>query len=147
MEGTSRTDAPPFDESHYRRQLAQPDGTPDPLAHYRADGWRLGLDPHPLFSTAHYLAHAGDSVARSGLDPLTHFMRVGAAAGTPFHPCFDVGHYRLLPGGREAGANPLLHYLHVGAARGLAPCEIFDADYYLAGVGRDPGAAADPLSH
>ncbi len=134
-----------FAEGFYRAQLDRP--PPDggsALDHYRQGGWRLGLDPHPLFSTRHYLAHAPDA-PRSGLDPLTHFLRQGMDAARPFHPCFDIVGYRQQLAGPTSG-NPLLHYLRQGAAHGLAPCDIFDAGYY-----RDAAGAAaidgDPLSH
>ncbi|ROP91268.1 glycosyl transferase family 1 [Stella humosa] len=135
---------PPFDEDHYRRQLPPGEAGGDAWAHYCATGWRRGLDPHPLFSSRHYLARA-PGAAESGLDPLTHYLRVGAAAGRSFHPAFDIVRYRdLLPPG-ETAADPLLHYLIHGAGRGLSPCDFFDPEYYLQGAG--PEAASDPLSH
>ncbi|WP_374441862.1 rhamnan synthesis F family protein [Stella sp.] len=148
MAGSPGAEAAPFDEAHYRRQLPAPAGAGVLFEHYRAQGWRAGLDPHPLFRTRHYLDHV-PAAALGGLDPLSHFMRVGAAAGIPFHPCFDVGHYRAQLGRAEAEAeaNPLAHYLAVGAARGLVPCPIFDARHYRQEAGDDPAAAADPLSH
>jgi len=50
------------------------------LDHYLETGWRIGLDPHPTFSTAGYLHDNGD-VADDGIDPLTHFVHHGYFEG------------------------------------------------------------------
>lgn len=121
MDAPSRSATPLFDATYYRGQLDRRPGTAvedgDLLAHYRGPGWRLGLDPHPLFSTRHYLAQAGGLDA-AGSDPLTHFQREGAAAGLSCHPCFDLAHYRSQIGGHGPVENPLLHYLTEGRHSG-----------------------------
>lgn len=70
--------APHFDVDFYVRQF---EGSPiptDPLRHYVETGWRDGLDPHPNFSTEHYLSMNAD-VRERGLNPYWHYIVAGRA--------------------------------------------------------------------
>ncbi len=70
-----------FDAAYYLRQC--PPDLPaggDPLDHYCRTGWRSGLDPSAVFSTAGYLAAYRD-VADEGINPLIHYVRNGRAEG------------------------------------------------------------------
>jgi len=67
-----------FEAAYYLRQCPSAGG--DLLDHYCSTGWRNGLDPSPLFSTAGYLAAYPD-VAREGINPLIHYVRNGRAEG------------------------------------------------------------------
>ena len=109
------TGLPLFDTAFYQAQAeGLPDVAADPLGHYREVGWRLLLDPHPLFSTAHYLRHAGDL---GGMDPLDHYARQGAAARVPATQWFDpVAYVRNNPDVAAAGLDLLTHFIEHGAA-------------------------------
>jgi GT2 family glycosyltransferase/glycosyltransferase involved in cell wall biosynthesis len=115
-----------FDAGYYERQGGPID---DGLAHYQSDGWRCGLDPHPLFSTEHYLCHCGDL---SGLDPLTHFIWTGGHTHHSTHPLFDVTFYFLTHPDALPTVHPLLDYLNSGFRSGAAPSPFFSETFYAA---------------
>lgn len=71
-----------FDIAFYEAQAGR---VAFPFDHYREIGWHEGFDPHPLFSTRHYLAHNGPVAG----DPLTHFAQIGQFAGAWTHPLLD----------------------------------------------------------
>lgn len=70
-----------FDEAYYRGQLASSLAAGmSPAKHYLNEGWRLGLDPGPLFSTLRYLWRNED-VRRIGINPLLHYLQYGLKEG------------------------------------------------------------------
>jgi hypothetical protein len=70
-----------FDEEYYLGQLKEPlPAGMSPAKHYLEKGWRHGLDPGPLFSTARYLWRNED-VREAGLNPLLHYVTHGLAEG------------------------------------------------------------------
>lgn len=106
-----------FHEGFYLAQCGVAPGTlRDPLHHYSTEGWRQGLNPHPLFDTRWYL-EANPSVARAGVNPLEHYVANGWREGR--HPSPDFTHYLWLnPDARNWGGSPLAHYVLHGAAEG-----------------------------
>jgi len=89
--------------------------TPDPLAHFiaqNAGAREASLDPHPLFSTEHYLS-AGP-VAEG--NPLLHYLDRGDKRGRSPHPLFDVKYYKNSAGIDDAVA--LLHYVKTAGRAG-----------------------------
>ncbi|MFX6258518.1 hypothetical protein ABTF80_20915, partial [Acinetobacter baumannii] len=50
------------------------------VEHYLEHGWRKRLDPHPLFSTLHYIENYPD-VAQTGINSLLHFISHGGFEG------------------------------------------------------------------
>ena len=50
----------------------------DPIRHYVETGWKDGLDPHPDFSTQHYL-NMNTDVRESGVNPYWHYVVAGRA--------------------------------------------------------------------
>lgn len=116
-----------FDEEYYRFQVRRPLVSEDLLVDYVLKGSKELLDPHPLFSTRHYLTYAPD-VARSETCPLVHFAAFGEERRS-FHPLFDIEHYEAQLS-RWKVDNLLLHYLKKGARKGLTPNPLFDANYY-----------------
>src|SRR5690606_10254356 len=86
---------PMFDAAFYRQQAKHKgiDVTIAPMAHFFADGARLGINPHPLFDLAWYLDQYGD-VATSGMNPLAHYVLTGEAENRQPHPFFDAHWYR-----------------------------------------------------
>ena len=128
-----------FDPAFYR---AQAEGLPDVpeadaalLDHYRVVGWPLLLDPHPLFSTALYLA-AHDLPPNT--DPITHYL--AQITGTrpvsaPVSPWFDALAYTArYPDVLAARLDPLLHFIEYGDAERRSAGPRADA-----ALRRDPG--------
>lgn len=74
-----------FDGDFYGEQLTQQGGAggPNLLQHYLEEGWRLGLDPCPAFSTSAYLVDYPD-VALADMNPLLHFVARGKREGRVF---------------------------------------------------------------
>lgn len=120
----------------------------EPFARFMADGARLGVDPHPLFSVSFYLDQNRDVLA-SGINPLQHFVMEGGANLLDPHPCFDSRFYAeqvASSSGGEIGI-PLIHYLTIGAMRGLDPSEGFSTTDYLALNPDLRGSPINPLVH
>ncbi|MBK1657234.1 calcium-binding protein [Paracraurococcus ruber] len=115
--------------------------------HYASQGWKVGNDPNPLFSTSFYLAQNPD-VAAAGIDPLQHYLDWGAQEGRSPSPLFDGAFYLAHnPDVAAAGVNPLLHYLTSGAREGRDPNPFFSAHDYLAANPDVAAAGVDPLQH
>ncbi len=120
-------------------------GGADALDHYRSTGWRLGLDPSPLFSTHYYVRSLHRPLDG---DPLTDFALHGASELAEVHPLLDVrGYNRLSAECSEAGIHPLLHYSWRRGADRVEATRLFDTAYYLE---QCPGlieAGFSPLGH
>lgn len=83
---------------------------------------RPGIDPHPRFDAAFYLAHNPD-VASSGMPPLEHYLRYGAAEGRVPNAEFEAW-YRGTRPEADAGNDryrAFLHFLGEAAALGQVP--------------------------
>ena len=79
-----------FNDAWYLLQLPCNDlKTLIPEEHYHQFGWRLGLDPHPLFSTTWYIEKCTD-VRESGQNPLKHYLNCGIHENRSPHPLIDV---------------------------------------------------------
>lgn len=63
-----------------------------PAYHYLTEGFMLGFDPSPLFSTLNYLGFYRD-IQFAGLNPLVHYLRDGRREGRKAMP--DVNSARL----------------------------------------------------
>lgn len=60
-----------------------PDQRPhDPASHYLTEGWQLGRDPAPWFSSWHYLSMNPD-VADARMNPFLHYCIAGHREGRP----------------------------------------------------------------
>ena len=120
----------------------------EPFAAFLADGARLGLDPHPLFSTSFYLEQNPD-VHAAGVNPLHHFVLEGGAQRRDPHPCFDSCFYlsQLPPAVAAEIGIPLIHYLDIGAKRGLDPNEDFSTSAYLTLNADVRSSPLNPLAH
>jgi hypothetical protein len=97
----------------------------------------LTVDPHPLFSTTHYLSQCS---AVGELTPLEHYLEEGWRQGFDPHPFFRTDWYlRLSMDVSERMTNPLLHYEKVGRQAGKGPHPFFDPLWYAAcHMGNDP---------
>lgn len=151
-----------FDVDFYAEQLAVREITvpsSQMLSHYRELGWRLNLDPHPLFRTEYYCMHR--LASRNHLDPLLDFVTTDLASRVDPHPLlanrslqpdsisllkyletpisdrprlsrfFDYQYYcESHPEIDWTITDPLIHYLGRGARRNWAPHPIFDPVFY-----------------
>jgi GT2 family glycosyltransferase len=77
-----------FDEAWYRAQLDPREDADDAIANFVTEGADRGLQPHPLFDPASYLA-VDPSASRTSADPFTHFLTRGSARLLDPHPLFD----------------------------------------------------------
>jgi glycosyltransferase involved in cell wall biosynthesis len=135
-----------FDAEYYREQCrAKRLRVVDPVGHYLRVGAALGLDPHPLFDSRHYLARHPDVVGRN---PLVHYLFHGDAEGRSPHPLFDPIWYRWAhPDVARSGMNALSHYILYGAGEGRRVHPRFDPEYYVEMLGETPGPDANILAH
>ncbi len=136
-----------FDEAWYRSQYDLPHRSrAELIRHYHDRGIAAGNDPHPLFSTGHYLDQLGDGEVCD--DPIGHYFEVGAEQGLDPHPLFHTSWYLdHYPDVAAAGVNPLLHYIEHGGFEGRHSCPDFDAEWYLAEYPDVDSAGVNPLIH
>ena len=136
-----------FDTHWYVRQAPNlGDAMADPLGHYMRRGRFIGLDPHPLFSAAHYrsqLAQHGLAPPAPSADLLAHFLREGSQGEADPHPWFSVRYYKSQFDQLET--NPLVHYLTIGASAGVSPHPYFDGSWYAKRYEID--GSENPLVH
>ena len=115
-----------FDASYYQGQLQNI--VASPLDHYLEFGWKLNLNPHPLFDTQYYLALYGSEVSTN---PLEHFLTVGRYHEYEVHPIFDVARYsKIRPDVRAASMHPIFHYLAFGQKENVDFSAFFDEHFY-----------------
>ena len=69
-----------FDTDFYLSGFPPQTNLPDPASHYLTEGWQVGRDPAPWFSTWHYLAMHSD-VAGAGMNPFLHYCVAGHREG------------------------------------------------------------------
>ena len=121
--------SPLFDREWYLRRYAHllpPDA--DPVSHYFWSGAAQGLDPHPLFNSAWYLAALSGP---AGVNPLVHYI-THRGRGTPDpHPLFDTAFYLGQRGDQaEPGMTPLEDFLAVVPNNTYLPNPVFDPASY-----------------
>ena len=145
-----------FDDVYYVAQRPEiAENFVDPVKHYLAFGWKLGLDPAPYFSTSYYLARSPD-VRENEVNPFYHYLRWGKAEGRrpkpdgdptvaeyglepketeterTVRPYFDEDFYcKNLPSIRANHVYPLKHYLAFGWRQGFDPAPDFSVSFYL----------------
>lgn len=136
-----RPPTPIFDRSWLERQ--RPEEAPISWTRYIRNHALHRLDPHPLFSVAHYRAQL-PADRRDRVQPLLDYMQTGWREGRSPHPYFANDWYLArYPDVLEAGVNPLEHYLLHGAAEGRWPNPLFDPSQYLA---RNPDVAREGVN-
>ncbi|NEX44813.1 glycosyltransferase [Pseudotabrizicola algicola] len=119
-----------FDPAYYQSQLSAP--VPDALAHFRAEGDRLGLDPSPYFSTRFYKQQHPDWATRGKPTALDDYLAqdVGPVWLRP-HPMIDPDFYlQRYPDVAASGMSPGGHFARHGDAEGRSPSGEFDAVFY-----------------
>ena len=120
-----------LDRDYYAVQLADRGrvvAEGDFVSHYRTTGWKEGLNPHPLFDTAYYLAAGPEDIA---VDPLWHFATTGQYRYRPTHPLLDIAYYHdLRPDVLAVGLHPLAHYIRFGHLENVPTSPLFDVGYY-----------------
>lgn len=122
-----------FDPAWYKRQVLERFGNAPRtklslVRHYLKQGWRLGLDPHPLFCTTWYFAREAD-VQKTGRCPLVHFIENGLTEGRDPHPLVSVDWYRNQ--NPDIGdMPPVLHLLRHGLKEDRDPHPLFSSRFY-----------------
>ena len=109
----------------------------NPFTDYIENGWKLGLDPHPLFDTSYYLNKNID-VRNEGVEPFQHYITQGYTERTnpnrDPHPLFDTSYYQENNADVvKANKNPLSHYIEDGYNENFDtrdPNPLFDSSYY-----------------
>jgi glycosyltransferase involved in cell wall biosynthesis len=95
------------------------------LIDYSRRGWKLGLNPYPLFDVRHYAKFYNDS------EPLSHYLQEGYRKGFDPHPLFDTAHYVLQrPSLKDGYMSPLVHYITRGLNYGVSPHKAFDLAFF-----------------
>lgn len=120
-----------FDKNYYIMQISQLKGEPLPedfADHFRKKGWKLGLNPHPLFDTTFYVEQLSQPIVG---DPISHFLEHGQHQFLSPHPLCDINfYYNNRMDVRDAGIHPLIHYLQNGDRENLRMSPLFDDDGY-----------------
>lgn len=136
-----------LDPDNYSAQLTERGIQADDFArHYLLEGWAMGLDPAPEFSTRFYLATNPD-VAQAGVNPFLHYLAEGRQEGRAGLPSVTEGggydaerdliatefnaqfYLSLYPDITEAGA--LDHFVLTGWREGRDPNPRFSTSNYL----------------
>ncbi|MCF7971122.1 MAG: glycosyltransferase [Methylococcaceae bacterium] len=84
---------PLFDPTFYKKQLDYLNiSTTDPLiVHYLTEGWKFGVDPHPLFDTEYYRNCLG--IGGFKISPLQHYLMNASKLLADPTPFFDEKYY------------------------------------------------------
>lgn len=100
-----------FDQKHYRKQLKKAGLKQQRLIeHYLTEGWKIGLDPHPCFSTNFYLKNNED-VQKLDFHPFIHFIMYGYREHRSTKLGFSLTDYRQRHiDVNSPEINPLAHY-------------------------------------
>jgi GT2 family glycosyltransferase/glycosyltransferase involved in cell wall biosynthesis len=133
-----------FDKDWYRAHAGEIEG--DPYEHFATIGWRLGIDPHPLFSLKYYAAQAVGAL-HADENPLEHYVRTGAQVGWSPHILFDARYYADAYGPSIGERNPLVHYLGEGSRLGFDPNPFFVSAQYLEANPDVRDSGMNPLVH
>ncbi len=158
-----------FDALYYCRTYPEAvrDGR-DPMIHYALEGWRVGHDPSPTFSTAFYL-EANTDVAEAGVNPFWHYLVDGRAEGRQplppppeltmlddaqkaeldtMHDHFDAAFYRAsYPEVADDRRDPMIHYVLEGWRAGHDPSPAFSTAFYLEDNTDVAEAGVNPFWH
>lgn len=100
-----------FDKSYYFTQTHERNKNPsNPIKHYLLDGWKLGYEPHPCFSTLFYYKTNKDTHTLN-IHPFLHFVMYGYREARYtrqdfFLPDFKASHPQL----DEQTTNPFKLY-------------------------------------
>ena len=121
----------------------------NPFTDYVESGWKLGLNPHPLFDVDHYLNNNIDVLA-SGDEPFKHYSTVGHTEdhmNRDPNGIFDNSYYRANnPDVVDDGMVTLYHYSVFGDTENHMnrdPNRFFDNSYYNL---NNPDVVADPMT-
>lgn len=157
-----------IDQHFYLQQTLDETAHQDHVAHYIDVGWRLGLDPHPEFSSSFYLQRSPD-VQQAGVNPYLHYIQWGRLEGRLPNPTLsdpvknsgysaaDVAIVRqhfdhelyLARDARiqDCHIDPVLHYLSWGWKEGRDPSVEFSTSFYLEHNQDVRESGANPFLH
>jgi hypothetical protein len=136
-----------FDARYYREAKSDLPDDPDALwIHFATQGWKHGLDPHPLFDTSWYLSQW--QTPDPEIDPLTHYLTVGSKQGLQPNPLFDPRWYlKSYPDAKRSKVEPLAHYVETGWKQGLNPHLLFDVKWHLERYPEVANAGEEPFGN
>lgn len=102
--------APFFDPHFYVQTYPIPPDT-DPIDHYLVEGWKLGYDPAPWFSTRHYLEENRD-VFHNNRNAFAHYVTRGYKEGRTPVDDPDTIRYKAVPDASQDKAIHVSRCLH-----------------------------------
>lgn len=133
-----------FDSEYYAAQLPRARLSRSRLyEHFMTEGWKQGLNPHPLFDVHYYQRQACLS---HKVHPLEHYLGCGPLNPISPHPLFDMMLYWKSVPPWSRSETPLQYYLATGWKRGVNPCPYFDPEFYREQLRALP-RETDPLIH
>jgi hypothetical protein len=141
-----------FDCDYYQRQLAASGlkiaTNGGALSeHYKAVGWKRGLNPMLYFDVGFYLATNKD-VRISGMDPFEHFINYGCWEFRDPHPAFDCQwYYNTYLVGEKTPKEAVYHYSTEGWRRGNSPNPLFWGTWYAKTFMGSLAGLIDPFYH
>lgn len=109
-----------FDANYYSRQCKQ-EGIVfgDALEHFVEEGWKIPIDPSPLFDIEFYKKQLAQHHISCVGNPLVHFIEHGAKLGIATSEFFDTGWYTSnYADVKDSGINPLKHFISFGSLEG-----------------------------
>ena len=119
-----------FDSSFYVENHRELIAGQDPYRHYCEHGCRLGLDPHPVFSTRYYQdTHLASDYS---VNPIEHYL--ANAKGQPVldpHPLFDSLSYLQQIESLDSDLTPLGHFQQHNSVNLASSSVFFDTQKYL----------------
>lgn len=119
-----------FDANFYVENHRDLIADQEPYRHYCDHGIRLGLDPHPIFSTRYYQdTHLS---ANHSANPIDHYLAnaKGQAVLDP-HPLFDSLSYQEQVGDIDSNQTLFEHFLQHNSVNMASPSVFFDTPKYI----------------
>ena len=126
-----RTTKDYFDMDYYQKKVSRWTKRRVTAWKYHFFGWRMKIDPMPLFSVSWYLEQNPD-VFTAGVEPLNHFISIGKEENRDPHPLFYNQWYEKNAVEKDVHVGVgLLSYLKEEWTSELDPNPFFDNKWYL----------------
>jgi len=135
-----------FDPSYYRAQFSG--GIPaasDLLLHYLCFGWKMGINPNPLFSIDYYVQQR-PHFAANGVDPLSDFLTLRSHQFINPHPLLYTQYYKSLFKDKNFSGN-VLQYFSSGIDPTTPTHPLFDLNFYSAQADIEFPTHKDAICH
>ncbi|MFG1395465.1 glycosyltransferase [Roseixanthobacter pseudopolyaromaticivorans] len=118
-----------FDSVYYRSQFS--DGLPavnDLILHYLCFGWKMGINPHPLFSIDYYVRQRPQFSAGI-VDPLSDFLTLNSHQIINPHPFFITTYYLTTLADDKVSGNAFQYFVRNNQSNAFTH-PLFDVKYY-----------------